>query len=167
MCYAFVDVETTGLDPHVHEVVEIAIRVEGVVWQTYVRPEHPERALPWCRDNIGWKLDAPRWADVEPRVRELLDGVDYLVGHNVGFDVGMIEGMVARAGGSAVWLPKYKLDTVALAWARFGDTLGSLSLARVAAELGVEQRAAHTADDDTRVLEEVFVALCAGLRQAG
>lgn len=159
---AFLDVETTGLDPFTHEVVEIAILRDDETFHSFVRPEHPERALPWCRDNIGWKMDAPSWAEVEPEVRRMLEGVDYLVAHNASFDVGMIQGMAHRAGGSADWLPKYKLDTVALAWTRFGDSLGSLSLANVACALGIDQQAAHTALDDANVLQRVFSRLQVG-----
>lgn len=37
MQYAFLDVETTGLDPHVHEIVELAIRTNGEEFHSYVR----------------------------------------------------------------------------------------------------------------------------------
>ena len=77
----FVDTETTGLDPHYHEMVSIAIITEfgdGRIdrWYTKLRPRHIERAHPKALQVNGyteedWE-DAPYFDEVFPIVQDKL-----------------------------------------------------------------------------------------------
>lgn len=156
------DVETTGLDPWTHEVVEIAILTDEREWHSKVRPAHPELADPWCAENIGWDMTAPTWSTVEPTIRSLLEDATFLAGQNVSFDAMMLLGMLRRH--EQDWrLPKHKIDLVPLAWAGLGNTIQSYSLASIAAALGVPQEAPHTALDDARVAKACIERLRTGL----
>lgn len=96
---AFVDTETTGLDPFLHEAWEIAIilRVEGADTEHTFRVEPDltnanSRALEINRyqertSADDWKWDNPQTAAV--RIHHLLDGA-VMVGSNPAFDAAMI-----------------------------------------------------------------------------
>ena len=151
---AFIDVETTGRNPLIHEIVEIAILVGDVEYHSHVRPRRLDLAEPWSLEHLTFRLDAPAWEDIEDEVVRLLEGT-LLCGHNVAFDEWFITSMLARTGAGRR-IPYHKIDTVTLAIERLGHELESVSLAPVARSLGVVQHAAHTALDDARVAREVY-----------
>lgn len=91
---AFVDVETTGLNPAMHEIIEISIikvcPIHGITnYTSKIAPVHIEHASKQALEINGynskdWK-GAPDAEQVMTRVSELLAGC-ILVGHNVRFD---------------------------------------------------------------------------------
>lgn len=102
--FVLLDLETTGANPVADRITEIAaIRVEGgqVVerWETLV---NPDCAIPPFIERIigitdAMVADAPRFAELAPRVRAFLDGAVF-VAHNVRFDYGFIRNEFSRIG---------------------------------------------------------------------
>lgn len=157
----FLDVETTGLDPAIHEIVQVALIREapdGTVEEEltrFVAPVRRDVVSPWVHDNVEIRWDAPAWSEVEEDVLRLLDGA-VMVGHNIRFDLGFLEAAVG-----VTRMPSYHaLDTATLAYSRM-PALDSLSLGAVAGALQVEQGAPHSALDDARTARQVFHRLCA------
>ncbi len=100
--FAVVDVETTGLDPRVDRVVEVAcLRVAGGhIVERFVSLVDPARAIPGRASDVHgiYAADvdgAPRLAELEPRLRALTaDAV--VVAHNARFDMSFLHCMAMR-----------------------------------------------------------------------
>ena len=163
---AFVDVETTGLDPARHEVVEVAaVRVDGRSLEVLgeaevrVRPERLHEADPEALRVNG--LSAARWSDAVPlrealeRVMPLLDGA-VLAGHNVWFDRAFLEAACRSADVALPLGDHHLLDTAVLAWPLLAaGEVESLSLDAVCGRLGIERPLPHRALADARCSLEV------------
>lgn len=156
--FAVVDVETSGLDPARHRVIEVAVtqvapdgEIEQV-WSSLVRapggtgPSHIHGLTP------AHVRDAPRFDEVCRQVSELLDG-RILVAHNAAFDWAFLAAEAARCG---VDLPvRERLCTVTLA-RQLQVPAANLKLGTLAEHWGIEVDQAHRAGDDVRVLVEVL-----------
>lgn len=173
---AWVDVETTGLVPRVHELLEVAVvrttpeleELERL--EVKVRPEAIAVASPRALALNGYTPEA--WADVLP-LREALELVAPLLagatlaGHNVAFDRSFL---VAGFSGVGLALPKamdyHQVDTVALAWPLLAaGRVSSLRLEAVAAALGVvPQGRPHRALTDALTALQVARRLLATFR---
>ena len=157
-----VDVETTGLSPEKHRIIEIAaLRVtEGFVVDTFHSLINPECELP--REII--KLTGIRQADVDPAplaaevIPDFLNFLDnsIFVAHNCSFDWGMVHGELRRLG-----LPKLKnqqLCTVRLA-RRLLPHLKSKGLASLMQHYGLNPNGHHRALNDVRVTSDILSRL--------
>ncbi|NBR00919.1 MAG: 3'-5' exonuclease [Actinobacteria bacterium] len=179
---AFIDVETTGLDPTRHEVIDLAV-VFGVevlrrtgapwtrhlrrdepdiaVWHTRIRPERIRDAEPKALEVNGYTHDA--WADaptaeqVVDTVVELLAGSKaVLVGHNVTFDRDFIAALVRRQGRVAR-LGYNTVDTVTLCYEHLVPCgLEALSLDNVRRFLNIPTHGSHAALKDAIDAREVY-----------
>jgi len=154
---AVIDVETTGLDPRVDRIIEIAVifMVGGQVVERYGTLVNPEQAVP---DEVvkltgidpASLTTAPRFAEVASEVASRLSGRVF-VAYNLAFDRAFVTRELERCG-------------IALTNTFFVDPLifvrelhkgeGSKRLSAVAERLGIPLAAAHRATDD---------AECAGL----
>lgn len=168
---AFIDTETTGLDPDLNDVIEFAvIRVtpEGGEkrWQTKIKPENIETAHPKALEVNGYTeekwADAPSMADAGPTIVEILRN-SVLVGHNVSFDEAMLKANLKRAGVSGR-IPYHKVDTVTLAYEHLVPYgLESLSLDNIRKFLGWSLEGAHTAMQDVEDARKLYHLTCGGL----
>jgi DNA polymerase-3 subunit epsilon len=163
---AFIDTETTGLDPSRHEVIDFAAVIRSADGSTErvsfkIRPEHLERADPKALEVNGYTPEG--WAGAisqEEGARRMLDALNgcVIVGHNVGFDLDFIKATVTRHDkAGARKLPYHKVDTVTLAYvvlAPYG--LDKLSLESVCNFLGVTNEGAHTALADVERCMAVY-----------
>ena len=104
---SFIDVETTGLRPYTHEVVEVAIITEpgdnpyGLgVWCSKVAPSRLDKASDVAMELNGFNAeewrDAPSIEEVGLKVRASLSGKT-AVGHNVGFDLDFLSALCVEA----------------------------------------------------------------------
>lgn len=175
----WIDTETTGLNPTTHEIIEIAIVVESVTpdgtgvvtssWATKIAPERIEAADPKALQVNGYTPEAwagvPTFAEVAPKIAELLASGSIVCGHNVGFDIGFIEAAFARIG-SGVRIPYHRLDTVTLAYAAWNDTGTGpgLSLDKIRKHLGTSLQGAHSALKDAEDARAVYYAAKAAIR---
>lgn len=166
---AFVDCETTGLDPHEQEVIEIAIlkeypdgRLEE--WETKTKPQRIETAHPKALEINGYAAnpslwdDAPTFDEVAATIAAKLDDC-IIVGHNPKFDLEFLKAGLKRAGSKAR-LPYRALDTVTLAYEHLSHKgLESLSLDAICTFLGISNEGHHTALVDAHRCREVWHTL--------
>ncbi|MFC8492290.1 DEDDh family exonuclease [Streptomyces sp. NPDC057235] len=155
--YAVVDVETTGLarDDRIVSAAVYRLDAQGNVedhWYTLVNPERDPGPV-WIHGLTSDALEgAPLFPEIAAEFAARLDG-RVLVAHNAIFDWQMIAREYARAESSAP--VRQRLCTIALS-KQLSLPLPNHKLESLAAHFGVEQRQAHNALDDARVLAEAF-----------
>lgn len=155
---AFIDTETTGLDPSIHEIIEFAIireDTEGFVeeWSTQIRPTHIETADPEALRINGYNTEAwahaPTFDLAAEFISRMLDGC-VLVGHNIAFDALFLTEEFKRTD-IEFWRPKHKIDTVTLVYEHLIPCgLQGIALDKVRAFLGLSLTGSHTALQDAR-----------------
>lgn len=163
---AFIDVETTGLDPTRHDILELGIitadprtlETTGML-DLRVRPGRVEDADATALEVNGWSAEA--WRDAVPldvalvRARPLLDGA-MLAGHNVSFDRAFLDAAWRATGVAAPDVDHHVLDTATLAWPlHAAGVVESLSLGVVCKALGIDLEQPHRALADARRSLEV------------
>jgi DNA polymerase-3 subunit epsilon/ATP-dependent DNA helicase DinG len=157
LSYVSLDLETTGLDPEVDEIIEVAaIRFDasGVI-ETYQTLVNPDRRLEY-RIALLTGIDpsdltrAPRFASVASDVEQFI-GLDPIVGQNPTFDTTFLQ-----RKGVQVFGPTY--DTFDLA-ALMLPGLTQRSLGGIADFLGIPFEVRHRALADAEAAMRVFVAL--------
>ncbi|HLC38761.1 MAG TPA: 3'-5' exonuclease [Patescibacteria group bacterium] len=161
---AFVDIETTGLDRHKHEIIEIGLLIVNPenfeileTWHKRIKPYNLRGADPVAlRINhfdpkIWEKASEPR-AALEEFSRKTRDS--YLVSHNISFDRPFLEDHFRRWQIPVRW-HYHSLDTISFAYCKLQD-LESLKLSRLAERLGIVQEKEHAALDDVMTCYRVF-----------
>lgn len=166
----FIDIETTGLDPTVHEMVEFAAKriscrgVELDETEFRVKPLHPETAQPEALKLNGY--DPEKWQnalDPESALRRIVDfccgDQAIIVGQNPGFDLGFINAMIKQYGAKDK-IPYHKVDTVSLAYTILVPLgLERLSLKNICEFLGISNAGEHGAMRDVERCVEVYYKL--------
>ncbi len=157
------DLETTGLFPGAHRIVEIgavSFGADGVLgsFQILVNPQTP---MPEEAGRINGITDdmlagQPLISEALPRFLSFLGG-SYPVAHNAAFDVGFVCADLARFGLEAPDTPIF--DTRIMAKSAFPGRF-SYSLGALRRELGLATDGAHRALADAKVCRELFL-LCA------
>src|SRR6187401_3360970 len=155
--FVIVDVETTGTDPKMADLVEIAaVKVKGGKitdrWSTLVNPGRP---------IVGNQMHGIKDADVKkaPKpaeaARQALDfvGDSKIVGHSVGFDLGFIE--AALADGTHIESGRY-LDTLTIAREGYPD-LENYKLPTLSNFFGIELAQAHRALPDAEATANLLI----------
>jgi DNA polymerase III epsilon subunit family exonuclease len=146
--YVVVDVETTGTDPKMADLLEVAaVRVKGGKvtdrWSTLVNPGRP---------IVGNQMHGITDKDVKgaptpaEAARKALDfvGNALLVGHSVGFDIGFLE--AALGDGTRIEQGRY-LDTLVVAREGYPD-LENYKLPTLASFFGIDIKQSHRALPD-------------------
>ncbi len=168
MKLTFFDIETTGLNPEKHEIIELAaIQVDPDtldVWKVYSAktiPVHLERAEPRALQINGYNEDD--WCNALP-LKVALSEVFPLLhrcipgGHNVNFDVRFLTKAYASEGLADPEFQTVTLDTQTLAKdlkTQGYYPIGSLSLDSVTSFFGVARPNPHRAYDDALACVEV------------
>lgn len=161
--YLAIDVETTGLDAKTCRVVEIGALLfvpaegsyDGRKLESLVNPGVRIPAAVTAIHGIG-DADvkaAPSFAGIAEELARLAEGA-VIVAHNAPFDIGFIQGELARAGRPP--LRNAVLDSLVMARAAFPG-LPSYSLPRLVTSLSIKTSRSHRALDDARAAAEVFV----------
>jgi DNA polymerase III subunit epsilon len=163
--WAVLDIETTGLAPSRHRIIEVAavIMRGGEAQTSFQRLINPERRIPqFITSFTGIRQTMVNRArpagTVLPEFREFM-GERVVVGHNVGFDLGFLNSEAERLG-TRLGFPDEGMDTIALA-RRYLTGMRRASLDRVAAALHVSFRQRHRALGDAQVTAQVFALLLA------
>lgn len=171
--YVAIDLETTGLDPTVHQIIDVgAVRFRSgrpeSEFRSFVRADRP--LDPFITDLTGITdpdlLGAPQFSEISQALLDFI-GADPLVGQNVEFDLGFLraagESVLPRAPGERfAFFQARVLDTALLArifWAE----LPSFSLAALCSTFGIELRQAHRALDDARATGSVLATMLRSL----
>lgn len=164
---AFVDVETTGLKPGYHEMVDIGIvmtDLEGEKLGSFFRrimPDHPERAEQEALDCNGFSVE--RWKDVGAAskghaVQDILQfyrdsaGDGQRIQKNVifcawneSFDHPFLDHLFRSTNESVRQLHHYTLDMPSIAW---GMGVRLMHCSKVVQHLGVEEEPRASKGDD-------------------
>jgi CBS domain-containing protein len=167
-----IDTETTGLDPKIARVVEIAaVRLVGGhvnkedTFRRLVNPGAPIPAAATAIHDIddAAVADAPSFAAVWPELLAFT-GSAVVIGHTIGFDLAVLARECERAG-----LPFRRprvLDTRLLAQVA-EPRLAGYTLEKLAAWLGLALTDRHSALGDATIAAQVFVGLVPKLRDGG
>lgn len=158
--FAIVDVETTGLDPQVHRVIEIAVVLmdsKGVViheWCTLVNPGHRDSGPEHIHGIKGdWLTAAPTFAEIAGDLRDRLVG-RVLTAHNSKFDMGFVSAELFRAGAASSDAAVPNFDTMGTA-----ESVGlPRALRNACAQLGIEYQP-HDALEDARATARLLARL--------
>jgi len=166
------DTETTGLEVRQgHRLIEIACvemierRPTGRHYQTYLNPDRAidEGARQVTGIEDEFLLDKPRFADVVEEFLAFIDGAEVII-HNATFDVGFINGELARLGESFGKLEDRcsVLDTLMMARERYPGQRNSLDA--LCKRLGVDNSARdlHGGLIDAQLLADVYIAMTSG-----
>lgn len=166
---AFGDIETTGLERSVHEIIEIGLLIvkqPGLeiidTWETKVKPLHLKTASAQALEIT--KFNQKHWQKaIHPKkaleifAKKTKNTV--FVGHNPAFDRAFLEDYADK------WeveldIHYHMLDTVTIAYIKLKDQpIKNFKLSEIAKFLGIDQKKAHTALDDTKTTYEIFKRL--------
>jgi predicted DnaQ family exonuclease/DinG family helicase len=152
--FVAIDVETTGLEPGVDEIIEVAaVKFRGdEVLETFSHLVRPRHSLPLKITRLtgieeAQLADAPRFSVVAPELVRFVKSYP-LVGHSIGFDLQML-----RAQGMYFAQPAY--DTFELATLLLPQA-PIYALAALAESLGIAHPDDHRALNDADVARQVF-----------
>jgi DNA polymerase III epsilon subunit-like protein len=163
---AWLDVETTGLDPVDNDIIEFAgVREDtGQALHLYIWPDRPENAHPQALQVNGYSIEA--WEQRKavsmgkalPQITSFLaDSI--LAGQNVSFDEGFIKQTMKRYGNTDK-IGYHKLDIVTLAIVHLRLLgLKKVRLHHVCNVLGISNEGEHTAVADVRRARAAYRAL--------
>lgn len=174
---AFIDTETTGTNPDVHEIIELAVIIarqvpcegkgpkleiiEECEWK--IKPEHLERADDQALrvngyNEVDWMFAVDRKKAMEEFAKKTQSCS--FVSHNLVFDYAFVSKAFEETGVESR-MHYAKIDTISLAFARLYDApqADKFSLRFLCSLLKVENAKAHTALADTRALVQVYKKL--------
>ena len=165
MNIVIIDLETTGLDPAKHEILEIgAVKVDtGETFECKVHPLHIKEADPKALEINGYKKEDWEEAFLLPNALKLLNeflGKDtvYLMTYNITFDWGFLREAYESTGIKAPF-HYHKLDLLTLAWSKLPPG-SSLSLKNVSSILGLDpEPPVHRALNGAMKAKEVYEKL--------
>jgi len=159
------DTETTGLNPKVHEVIEIGLIVvdsedlsESDRFYSKVAPERmedaDERAL--LINHYSWQswIDAPAKEVVVDRLEPFFDEHTIICGHNIPFDIAFIDAMFKSCNKGPL-LYGGIIDTKRVA-KQLNIKSASYRLGALCQKLGIDQKNAHSALSDVMANIELF-----------
>jgi DNA polymerase III epsilon subunit family exonuclease len=174
--FAFIDTETTGLNPDLHELIQIG----GVVVHTKnthdpesyevieefeykIKPLHIANANPTALkvnqyDPSQW-TEALSLAEAMTLVAQKTEGA-VMVAHNVAFDAAFVD-KAFRLSEIENKMHYHKLDTVSMAYALLhnNDSVDRLSLHSLCQHFGIKQGIEHQALSDARETFELYKKL--------
>ncbi|MCM0639597.1 exonuclease domain-containing protein [Cellulomonas wangsupingiae] len=156
--YSVLDVETTGLSPRTHRVLELAIvRVDaaGAVvdeWSSRFNPQGPVGATHIHGITDRDVAHAPLFADAVATISARLAGT-VVVAHNARFDIAFVRAEYQRAGWEMPFVPT--LCTLQASW-HYLPGLDRRRLADCCAATGVSLTHAHSAAGDARATATMF-----------
>ena len=169
--FVVLDVETTGLAPGRHRIIEVgAVIVRGgeqiAVFRKLINPQRhiPQFITQFTGINERMVARAAPASAVLPKLREFI-GARPLVGHNVGFDLGFLAYEADRCGMSGAF-PLDGIDTIGLA-RRYLTGMRRAKLDYVAAALHIPVHTRHRALPDAELTARIFAQLLAKAREAG
>ena len=165
MChkYVVIDLETTGNSPKKGDrMIQFAAVViqNGQITEEFSSLVNPEQPIPIFIEELtgltdDMVKDAPLFADIAPKVVELLEDA-YFVAHNVLFDLTFLQEELIMAGFKGYNGPV--LDTVEMARILLPGS-DSFTLSDLAVQEGLSHERPHQADSDALVTGELLLIL--------
>lgn len=174
---AFIDTETTGLNPDIHEIVELALivckqvavpgrgpKIEIVKeYEWKIKPAHIELAQEDALRINGYNETDWMFAyDLRPVIEEFAKATQSctFVSHNLAFDYPFVMNAFKKSEVDSK-MHYAKIDTISVAFARLYDvtTATAFSLRALCELFKIENSKAHTALADTRALVAIYKKL--------
>ncbi len=174
---AFIDLETTGTNPHKHEIVEIGCLLARQIPQTgrgsrlefiedfdiRVKPVHLETAEPEALRINGYNESDWLFAsDLKPALQTLVDKTadTIMVAQNITFDWSFLNRAFFDTGVEPR-LHYHRIDLMSMAFMKLYhiEAVQRFSLWALAEHFGIKQERAHTALDDVRVSYQIYSKL--------
>lgn len=172
--FVVIDIETTGLDSTVHEIIEIGcvffkydikknMYVIESTFESKIAPVHIENADPQALkvnkySKTEWE-GAPQLKKVLTTIsKKLKDRV--VIGHNVGFDYYFLNNAFKQVNIQNP-LHYHTLDTISLAYGKLHKEkeVERLSLSYLCKYFGIENKKSHSALSDALATFELFKRL--------
>ena len=165
------DTETTGIDVETGDrILEIGcVELVGrtlsddtkYYFHVYINPERdvPEDVVKIHGLTNEFLADKPVFAEIADSFLEFVKGAELLI-HNAAFDVGFLNGELARLGKGKLedYCPKIT-DTIAIARTLFPGLRNNLDVLCTRYEIDNSSRTLHGALLDARLLAEVYLAM--------
>ena len=167
--FAFIDIETTGLNLLNHEIIEIGCVITTPTLEIIkefdlkIKPEHIENA-----DKVALKVNhynAEDWKDainLKEAIKIFSKQVEdcIMVGHNVAFDAGFLEYAFKKTE-IINSMHYHKIDTISVAWAKLHNNRDyeHFSLRELCLRFDIKNKNAHTALSDARATFELYKKL--------
>lgn len=166
---AFIDIETTGLDVSLHEILEIGCVITDpelkVIeeFEIKIKPEHIENA-----NKVSLKVNHYKekdWKDALPHRKAIYifskkvnDCI--MVGQNVAFDYGFLDLALLRENFKNT-MHYHKLDTISIAWAKLNKNkdIEHFSLRDMCKYFNIINENPHSALSDARATFELYKKL--------
>ncbi len=166
---AFIDIETTGLNVLVHEIVEIGCVLTTSQYEVIeefdlkIKPERIEDAEPVSLKISGYNEKEWQGAHTLSEAMKIFSAKtkDFImVGQNVAFDSGFLEHAFAKTKISNS-MHYHKLDTISIAWAKLHrePDLEHFSLREMCLRFGIKNDSPHRALSDARATFELYKKL--------
>ncbi len=169
--FAFIDIETTGLNLQTNEIIEIGCVLTDSdleiieEFEFKIKPKHIESA-----DKVSMKVNHYNEADwelaytledaMEIFAEKVKDAI--MVGQNVVFDASFLEYAFLN---TKIKNPMHyhRLDTISIAWAKLHNDpkLERFSLREMCLRFGIEHKNQHTGLGDARATYELYKKLMA------
>lgn len=162
--WAFLDLETTGLNCQADRIIEIAVVVRSQegrrdVFQHLVNPGLPVPSHITRLTGIDTEMlkEAPSFEALRDSLFNLLEN-KIIVAHNAGFDLSFLQAAFGFP------LPNKAVDSIELAKILYYN-LSSYSLQYLVRYLSQDNNPSHRALDDALALEELFIKLLSELEK--
>lgn len=159
--YSIIDIETTGGDPKVDRITEIAVYLHDgkSVIDSYVSLVNPEMPIPEFITRITgidneMVREAPKFYEIAKRIVEITEGAVF-VAHNVRFDYSFVQKEFRTLGYT---FSRKQLCTVKLS-RKLIPGHSSYSLSKLAPALGIQNEASHRAYGDAAATVQLFEKL--------
>jgi len=153
------DIETTGLNPEVDRIIEIALLKykNFEIVEKFVQLINPEIEEFYSISGIKSKdvKYAPKFKDVVENVYNFMEG-KIILSHNAKFDISFLKEEFKRTNFP---FPKIKIIDTLLIAKRFFN-FESNSLDNISKNFNIERFVKHRAEDDARVTLEIFKLFC-------
>lgn len=167
--YCVFDLETTGFNPKIEKITEIAVckvRNGEIIdeFTTFVNPEKniPKQVQELTHITDDMVKDAPKLSEVLPKFLEFTKGCT-LVAHNASFDVGFINHYAKEY--HLEFSPSV-IDTLTISRELY-TSVENHKLGTLAEFLGISLEGAHRAINDTRATVKVFLRMLEDAKKKG
>ena len=167
--YCVFDLETTGFNPKMEKITEIAVcKVKnGEIIDEFTTFVNPEKTIPKNVQELthitdDMVKDAPVLKDVLPKFLEFVKD-STLVAHNATFDIGFIKYFADEYG---LEFKPSVIDTLTISRELY-TSVENHKLGTLAEFLGITLEGAHRAINDTRATAKVFIRMLEDAKKKG
>lgn len=167
--FAFIDLETTGLNVTKHEIIEVGCVITTPKlkliekFELKIKPEHIENADPISLkinhyNEADWVLGSTLEDVMKTLSKKVKDCI--MVGQNVSFDSAFLEYAFSKTKFKNT-MHYHKLDTISIAWAKLNKMpdIDHFSLREMCKYFGIQNEHPHSALSDAYATYELYKKL--------